>query len=114
MKRNVKSLKIVPPQRGETLHKIVLKVNSPFPYPPSWTIPQDDNMGMEIQFPHGVPMDLKEVTPCVNLTIIVNPTKQESQRVQLQRYFLGCIYWPLQLISAQSNARARTRGRADT
>ena len=27
----------------------------------------------------------------VNLTIRVNPNKQESQRAQLQRYFLGCV-----------------------
>ena len=29
---------------------------------------------------------------CVNLTVIVNPTKRESQWAQLQRYFLGCIF----------------------
>ena len=28
---------------------------------------------------------------CVNLTLRVNPTKQESQQAQLQRYFIGCV-----------------------
>ena len=28
---------------------------------------------------------------CVNLNVIVNPTKLERQRAQLQHYFLGCV-----------------------
>ena len=50
----------------------------------------------------------------VNLTIRVNPTKQESQQAQLERYFLRCISEPLPVNSAQSYARARAHGRADT
>ena len=34
---------------------------------------------------------LHSLQGCVNLTVIVNPTKRESQRAQLQRYFLGCL-----------------------
>ena len=31
------------------------------------------------------------LTHFVNLTVKVNPTKRESQQVQVQRYFLGCV-----------------------
>ena len=34
---------------------------------------------------------LRSLQGCVNLTVRVNPTKRESQRAQLQHYFLGCV-----------------------
>ena len=57
--------------------------------------------------------NLRSLQGCVNLTIRVNPTKLESRRAQLERYFLGCISGTLPLNSAQSNAR-RACGIADT
>ena len=35
--------------------------------------------------------NLRSLQGCVNLTVRVNPTKQEIQRAQLERYFLGCV-----------------------
>ena len=57
---------------------------------------------------------LSSMQGCVNLSVRVNPTKRESQRAQLQCYFLEYVYLPLQLISAQSNARAHTCAGART
>ena len=67
---------------------------------------------------------LSSLQGCVNLTAMASPTarqsptlnttKQDSQRAQLQRYFLDYLYEPPQLIIAQSNARARTRVGART
>ena len=34
---------------------------------------------------------LSYVGDCVNLTVRVNTTKLESQRAQLEHYFLGCV-----------------------
>ena len=34
---------------------------------------------------------LRSLQGCVNLTVRMNPTKQEIQRAQLQHYFLGCV-----------------------
>ena len=46
------------------------------------------------------------VSPTARHIPAVNPTKQEIQQAQLQRYLLYCVSEPLQLMSAQSNARA--------
>ena len=35
--------------------------------------------------------NLRSLQGCVNLTVRVNPTKRESQRAILERYFLGCV-----------------------
>ena len=35
--------------------------------------------------------NLHPLQGCVNLTVRVNPTKQESQRAKLERYFLECV-----------------------
>ena len=51
---------------------------------------------------------------CVNLTVRMNPIKQEIQQSLLQHSFLGYVYEPLPLNSTQSNARARARGGEDT
>ena len=48
-------------------------------------------------------------SPTAQQSPVVNPTKQEIQWTQLQWYFLGFVSSPLQVISAQNNARAQTR-----
>ena len=52
--------------------------------------------------------------PTTRQSPVLNPTKWESQREQLQRYFLDCVSELLQLINAQSNAHAKMRTGAQT
>ena len=35
--------------------------------------------------------NLHSLQGCVNLTVRVNPTKRESQRAKLERYFIQCV-----------------------
>ena len=39
---------------------------------------------------------LHSLQGCVNLTVGVTQNKRDSQRAQLQRYFLGCVSEPMQ------------------
>ena len=48
----------------------------------------------------------------VNLTVRANPTKRESQRTKLERYFLECVSEPLPLNSTQSMRARRLTGKS--
>ena len=51
--------------------------------------PPEHHIAVRYKYLH-VPK-LRSLQGYVNLTVRVNPTKQEIQQAQLQRYFLGCL-----------------------
>ena len=69
------------------------------------SFPPEHNIAVRSKYLH-VP-NLRSLQACVSLTVKMNPIKKNSQRAQLEQYFLGCVSSLLPLNSVQSNVHVQ-------